>query len=357
MTVSSGKGPPGGDIRRILIIQTAFLGDLVLTLPLIDASGRVWPDAAIDVLARAPYASFLALHPRVQRVIPFDKRGADRGLSALFAGARRLRARDYQLALIPHRSLRSALLAALAGIPRRVGFSRTAGSPLHTDRVPRRLDVHESARNLALLEPFRSQEDGAPETRPRFEIRATPAADEFARWRDSVGLPDGRRMIALAPGSVWETKRWPEAHWAELLARINTDRSLLAVFVGGPEDRELCLRARDASGAEAFIAAGELSVGGSAALIDAAGLLITGDTAPLHLAQMVDTPTLAIFGPTVPEFGFAPTGENDRVIGLDLPCRPCAIHGGSECPLGHHHCMRRLSADYAWNAAARMLSP
>lgn len=328
--------------ERILILQTAFLGDLILTLPLLDAVHRRWPKASIDVIVRASYANVLDGHAAVRSVIPYDKHASERGIGAMRSMVGRLRERRYDLAFVPHRSFRSGLLVWLTGIKRRVGYRRVTGSIFYTDRVPRDMTQHESARVLALLNPLDSEYVARQDSRPHLPVDRMDTLDEVDDWMDEVGLPRDRRLVVLAPGSVWATKRWPEEHWAGLLRLLREDRSLAVVLVGGPEDRDLCVRVKDAGGSEAYVAAGRLSVLGSAALISRAEVLVTGDTAPLHLAQGVRTPTVAIFGPTVPEFGFGPTGENDRILGTDLPCRPCAIHGSRECPLGHHHCMRWL---------------
>ncbi len=341
---------------RILILQTAFLGDVVLTLPLVEAVHSLWPKAEIDFVVKSSYVDFLSEHKRLTRAIPFDKRGQQGGMKGLITLATSLRTRKYELALIPHRSFRSGLLSKAAGIPERIGFKRVAGSMWYTTTVTRDLELHESSRNLALLKPFIDGEDVDWDVRPNLDLDGTNAVVEVEEWMDMVGFPRGKRIVALAPGSVWATKRWPKSHWSDLLAKLVADSTVVPVLIGGPEDRELCLNARDVFSGSTYVSAGDLSVQGSAALIDRAELLVTGDTAPLHLAQAVRTPTLAIFGPTVPEFGFAPTGEIDRIVGMELDCRPCAIHGSHKCPLGHHDCMRLLGADRVFAVVQEMLS-
>ncbi|GBE30228.1 MAG TPA: lipopolysaccharide heptosyltransferase II [Bacteroidetes bacterium] len=341
--------------HRILIVQTAFLGDVVLTLPLVEAVHSSWPEAQVDFLSRASCEGLFLGHEHVDKVMVFDKQNRNRSLVGMLSLASSIRRQKYDLALIPHRSFRSGIITALAGIPKRVGFKAVAGSIWYTDSAPRDLSQHEGARNLSLLDEL-VPSGSAFDIRPTLDLAKHPAKQEVAGWMDKVGLSPGKRLIIYAPGSVWATKRWDESHWTELLRRVGEDESLVSVMVGGPEDAELCGRICQRSDCGAYNAAGELSILGSATLIELADLLITGDTAPLHLAQAVRTPTLAIFGPTVPEYGFAPTGENDAIIGLELPCRPCAIHGGRECPLGHHDCMKGLSAEAVLRVAQKMLN-
>src|SRR5213595_2038991 len=151
------------------------------------------------------------------------------------------------------------------------------------------------------------------------------------------------RFVALAPGSIWGSKRWP--YYRELAERLAASVGILVV--GGPEDAGLAAEITEAvarSGGQAVSGCGRLSVRQAAEAIRRAVVLVTNDSAPLHFAQAVDTPTVAIFGSTVPSFGFGPRGPRDRVVQVGgLACRPCSAHGPSSCPLGHHLCMKSLS--------------
>ncbi|MFH0881826.1 MAG: glycosyltransferase family 9 protein [bacterium] len=346
----SDPTPDGGPIpKRVLILQTAFLGDVVLTLPLVKRAHELWPDTQLIPLTLPSTASIFEDHPGVVESMTWDKHGADRGLFGMLRIAREIRSRNVDLALIPHRSFRSALLMTLAGVKRRIGFAHVPGSPLYTHRVFRDEEAHEGAKNLSLLGQFDT------EISPKPVLATHPqAAAEVKEWMKKEKLA-GDNIIAIAPGSVWATKRWPETYWV-VLARKLKESGHSAVFVGGPEDRELSLRIREAAlGENIHVSAGELSVRGSSELLRFCRLLITNDTAPLHLAVAVQTPVLAIFGPTLPEFGFAPTGPSDRIVGLDLECRGCAIHGSDRCPLGHHDCMVRLLPAEIYSIAVEML--
>jgi heptosyltransferase II len=318
-----------------LVIQTAFLGDVVLTTPLLEAvAARHGPG---DVVTTPAAAALLQGHPAVRRVIPYDKHGADRGLRGMVRTAATLRAERYEVAYLPHRSLRTAVLARLAGIPRRVGFAD--GWPwLYTDVRRRAQQGHEVDRLLALADAE------ARRTQPSLHIPiADRAATEGFLREHGIHEP----FVALAPGSIWGTKRWP---YYEELARRLCDRVGL-VIVGGPEDGEIAeeiVRAvQDGGGPwRAVNGCGRLSLRQSAEVIRRAALLVTNDSAPLHLAQAVGTPTVAIFGSTVPAFGFGPRGPRDQVVELTgLECRPCSPHGPRSCPLGHHRCMKSLSVD------------
>ena len=314
-----------------LVIQTAFLGDVVLTTPLLEAlAARHGP---VDVVTTPAAAPLIETHPAVRRVIPYDKKGRDRGLGGLYRLARALRAERYECAYLPHRSLRTALAAWLARIPQRVGFDDGWRS-LYTDVRGRPKQGHEIDRMLALA--------GVAMHRARPTLHVTladrAATEGFLREH---GIRE--RFVALAPGSIWGSKRWP--YYRELAERLAGRVEILVV--GGPEDAGLAAEITAAvarSGGRAVSGCGRLTVRQAAEAIRRAAVLVTNDSAPLHLAQAVDTPTVAIFGSTVPSFGFGPRGPRDQVVEVDgLPCRPCSAHGPPSCPLGHHLCMKSLS--------------
>jgi len=311
-----------------LVVQTAFLGDVVLTTPLLSALAA--DHGPVDVVTTPIAASLIETHPAVRKVIPYDKRGNDRGWAGLRNLARRLRTERYERAYLPHRSLRTATLGVLAGIPTRIGFSG-AWSFLYTEARPKPALGHESDRLLALA-------DKPPGVYPP-QLRPT-AVDEQA----AAALIDGA-FVALAPGSIWGSKRWP--YYPEL-ARQLVDH-VPVVVVGGQDDvglgEEIQKAATGGNGRQRVVnSCGKLTLRQSAALIGRASVLVTNDSAPLHLATAMGTPIVALFGPTVTEFGFGPLRPGDVALGIDeLPCRPCSSHGPPQCPLGHHRCMRELT--------------
>lgn len=318
-----------------LVIQTAFLGDVVLTTPLLEAlAARHGP---VDVVTTPGAAPLLDTHPAVRRVIPYDKRGLDRGLRGLRRLARTLAAEKYGVAYLPHRSLRTALAARLAGIPRRIGFA-DGWRLLYTDVRSRPTGGHEIDRLLALA--------GVAPSHARPSLCIT-VADRDAAEAFLSGHGIREPFVALAPGSIWGSKRWP--YYEELAERLAERAGF--VTVGGPEDAALgeqVARVVEARGGRwrAANACGKLSLRQSADVIRRARVLVTNDSAPMHLAQAVETPTVAIFGSTVPAFGFGPRGPRDRVVEVaGLACRPCSAHGPPTCPLGHHRCMREIAVD------------
>ena len=334
-----------------LVVQTSFLGDMVLTTPLLTELARRGP---VDVVATPANAALITTHPAVRECVVYDKRGTDRGTVGLFRLARRLRARGYGSAYLAQGSTRSALLAALAGIPRRIGFRASAGRWLYTERRDYRDDLHHTERLWRLA--------GAHATPTADQLRPTlvPAPADHAAAAALLGRGAGARPLAvLAPGSVWATKRWPG--YARLAARL-APRVRFAI-IGGGGDATLAQEIMAAVGATTgsvpvVNATGRLSLLASTALLQRAALLVTNDSAPQHLASAAGTPTVAIFGPTVPGFGFGPLAPRSVTVGRDaLPCRPCDRHGPPACPLGHWRCMREVTVADVAAAARRILDP
>jgi heptosyltransferase-2 len=322
-------------VSSSLVVQTSFLGDTVLTTPLLVQLANRGP---VDVVTTPAAAALLAHHPAVRTLIVYDKRGADRALLGLWRLARRLRATRYDVAFLAQGSWRSAALALLAGIPTRIGFSTSAGRLLYTKRVAYRDDLHHAARLLMLARP-NGREPTPAELRPSLAPGAAEreAVDAFLR---AGGVGSDEPLVALAPGSVWATKRWP---FYPELARMLAEEGARIVVVGSAADTPLA-QAIVAATPGALDATGRLSLLASAELLGRSRVLVTNDSAPMHLASALRTPTVAIFGPTVPDFGFGPLAPRAAAVGHDtLPCRPCDRHGPQRCPLGHHRCMRELA--------------
>ena len=312
-----------------LVIQTAFLGDVVLTTPLLSVLAE--RHGPVDVMTTAAAASLLETHPAVRSVIRYDKHGADRGWGGFRRLVADLRARRYATVYLPHRSMRSAALALFSGARERIGFADSAASLTYTRRERRPAGGHEVERLVSLA--------GADRVSAPVTLHLSAGDHEQAEhWLSARGIKPG--FVALAPGAIWATKRWP--YYPDLAAAL--DRPV--VIIGGADDAPLAQAIITAAPGRTASAAGVLSLRASAALIQRAAVLVTNDSAPLHLATAVGTPVVAVFGPTVPEFGFGPRRPGDITLGhAELACRPCSRHGPQRCPLGHHRCMRDLSVE------------
>jgi heptosyltransferase II len=332
---------------RSLVVQTAFIGDMVLTTPLLAELARRGP---VDVVATPLSAPLLAGNPDVDTVIVFDKRRLSRGMRGLVRMARTIRDREPDVAYLAQGSMRSAALATLCGASQRVGFSTSSGRKLYTRTVRYRSDLHHAERlwQLAGGDELRATPE---QLKPRLYPgeREVELVDQLIAGSALTGKP----FVALAPGSIWATKRWP--YFAEL-ARALAPHAPVAV-VGGSDDGGLGRAIGEHVGRGAIDLTGRLSLLASAELIRRAAVLVTNDSAPQHLASAMGTPTVTIFGPTVPEFGFGPLASGSVALGHPtLPCRPCDRHGPRECPLGHWRCMRELAPAQVSGLVSQLIS-
>lgn len=307
---------------------------MVLTTPLIAHLAR---SGDVDVVTTPAAAALLAGNPAIRNVIVFDKHGADRGVNGVLRIASRVRAANRDaVAYLAQGSLRSATLAVVAGYRERVGFDTSAGRWLYTRRVAYRADQHHAERLIRL-----AVGDGAAVATEALAPSLYPSAADQESVESLLATHGavGERLIAIAPGSIWATKRWPAF---PALARSLSSHGRVAI-IGGAGDRELATSITSTT-PDAIDATGRLSLLASAALIRRSALLVTNDSLPQHLASAMGTSTVTIFGPTVPGFGFGPLAPGSFAIGhATLACRPCHPHGPAVCPLGHHRCMKDLA--------------
>lgn len=337
--------------KSFLIIQTAFIGDAILTLPLAEVVRKNVPSATIDVVAIPRTADVFKGHSAIDTVYAFDKKGKDAGVRGFFRFRRQLHEKQYDIALVPHRSLRSAFLARSLNIPMRIGFDRSAGKMFFTHLVAYQPQLHEIDRNLSLLEPLNISipTNMLPHIEPAPEERE--AIDLFLRLN---GVQTSTPCVAIAPGSIWATKRWLPERYTQLAQHLA--QKYVVFLLGGREDWELCESIKLHS-VKIINCAGELTLRQSAEVLRRCKVLISNDSAPMHIAVAVGTPVVAIFGATIPEFGFAPRGPHDVVVEVkNLPCRPCGIHGGMKCPIKTFDCMKGIHVSQVLQHVEAILS-
>ncbi len=345
------------DYRNVLLIQTAFLGDVVLTTPMISALRAVLPEAKITVLVRPDAAMILRSDPRINAILPFDKKKTHRGPGGMTALAREIRGRAFDLLLCPHQSHRSGILSMFSGIPERIGYKSAGFSRFaYTERLVRPLDRPEIHRLLAFLSD--ALENRVPNARAiiaktsdvpvLFETQESEA--EASHLLSSLNI---RNPALIAPSSVWPTKRWTAQGFADLAALIIERYQCDVLLVGSKEDgiiaRDVVLALEETQPPRVrervHEICGKTSLPGLYSLMKRSRFLVSNDSAPVHFACAARIPVVAVFGPTVPALGYAPIAPKSVVAEIDLPCRPCGTHGGKVCPLSHFHCMRHLTPE------------
>ncbi len=313
---------------KILLIQTAFIGDVILATALVESIAEVWPAARIDLLVRKGNEGLLANNPHLHRVWVWEKAHAK--YRNWWRLKKTLKQENYELVLNLQRYASTGLLAVSLGASKVVGFAKNPFSFLYSHRLPHRIEpgVHEIMRNHALL----SAVGNFPLKKPRLY----PSKEAFAM---ATELSAGKPYVCMAPASVWFTKQWPESKWVALSNRLSANVTLF--LLGSSADKPLCERiVRKSEHPRGINLAGQLSLLESAALMAGAKMNYVNDSAPLHLCSAMNAPVTAIFCSTVPEFGFGPLSEQAIIAQTReaLSCRPCGLHGKRSCPRGHFRC-------------------
>ena len=321
--------------RSILFIQTAFLGDVVLATSALEAWHKAHPSDLLDVLVRRPMEGVFEAHPFVRRVLAWDKRPRFKGRDwrRLVRETRKAR---YDVVVNLHRHSSSGVLTALSMAPARLGYANNPLAWRFTHRIPHQWGegTHEVQRHVDLLSAYDSQAFG--------QAVANPKLHPAEHHRAEADALESRGALLVMPGSQWATKAWPEGQFAKLLDRLQ-GRVLL---MGAPSEHDLC--ARLAQGRNHVVnCAGALSLLGLAAAVGMARGVVANDSAPLHVASAMNTPTVALFASTVPRFGFGPRASKHKVVEPtpELACRPCGVHGRKRCPEGHFRCGWELSVE------------
>jgi heptosyltransferase-2 len=325
---------------RVLVIQTAFIGDTVFTSALVRALAGHFPAAEIEACVSPRGADVARAFPGIARVHVYDKRGADRGLRGLRRMAARLAARRFDLAVLPHRSLRTALLARLANIPQRLGYAGSAASLLYTERV--RTDDRAFVRREGAL----AAAAGAAPTGMQLVLRP----EWISSARAALASAGEGKLAAICLGSEWPTKIWPTRHVAELARRLVAS-GLRPVLLGGPRERAIS-REIDRDGC--CIDTTGNPIGEALAILSRCALAVGGDSGLVHAARALGVPTVAVFGPTSPKAHLF--GPRERAVSLGLSCSPCSVHGSKKCPLGHHRCLADLDAERVAAACREVLA-
>ncbi len=336
--------------KRYLIIQTAFLGDAILTEPLIETIKINEGDAFVGVVVIPQNVDVFSLNPKVDVIIPYDKHGADNGIVGFKKILSIIKEYRFGCVISPHMSFRTSLLSYLSGIPKRIGFKEADISFLYTDRVKRPENVHEIDKNLRLLEPLNFK-NIIREIRLYWSENSKKFIESVFEAH-SVNSRD--RIIVVSPSSVWPTKRWPKEYYRDLVKRL-ADDGLKIVIIGIERDKEISDFVRN-SDERIIDLTGKTGIKDLFYLIAWAKLLISNDSAPIHIASAFNTPTIDIYGPTVPEFGFYPLSDKNRIVQVDnLSCRPCGRHGSVSCKKRHFRCMRDITPDVVYKAAIDLL--
>lgn len=312
---------------KFLIIQTAFIGDVILATAVAEKLHRHYPDAHIDFLLRKGNEGLLADHPFITTVFIWDKKQGK--IKNLFSITNQIRANKYDHIINLHRFASSGFITGFSGAKNKTGFDKNPLSFLFTKKIKHEIGngKHEVERNQQLIEDITDKHFLKP--------KLYPTQQHF----ESVKQYKNTSYVCIAPTSVWFTKQFPKEKWVTLCNALPAP--LTIYLLGGPVDSGACDWIKNNSINKNIInLSGKLNFLESAALMSDAQMNYVNDSAPMHIASAMNAATTAIFCSTVPAFGFGPLSDNSRVIETKetLTCRPCGLHGHKECPLGHFKC-------------------
>ena len=324
---------------KLLVIQTAFTGDVVLATTVLEKLHETYPSAQIDFLLRKGNEGLLQQHPFITNLLVWDKKKNKN--KNLIKMALRVRNEGYTHVINLHRFATSGFITMMSGAPYKAGFDKNPFSFCYTKKVAHVISepysdkpVHEVERNQLLIANITEGEAALP--------KLYPTKADYDVVKQYQGLP----YICVAPSSVWFTKQFPVEKWVSLVAALPGQYPVY--LLGAPSDTGLAenIRGQMPQGRVTNLC-GKLSFLQSAALLQGAEMNYANDSAPLHFASAMDAPVTAVFCSTVPAFGFGPLRDDARVVEIKerLYCRPCGLHGHKACPEGHFRCAMEITND------------
>jgi len=321
--------------RHILIIQTAFIGDAILSTSLIESISKFDSKIKIDILVRKGNESLVNGNPKINRVLIWDK--SSNKYKNLFSIIKEVRKTGYDKVINLQRFAATGIITALSKAKNKIGFKENPFSMFFTKAIPHdvKSGIHEVERNQHLIADF----CGSNASKPRLY----PTEADF----NKVQNYKTEKYICIAPTSVWFTKQYPEHKWVSLIESVPAEISVF--LLGAPSDFDSCESiVQNVKSRVITNLAGKLTLMESAALIKNATMNYVNDSAPMHIASSMNAPTTAIYCSTIPKFGFGPLSDDSTIIETEknLDCRPCGLHGKKACPEDHFDCAE--SVDISW---------
>lgn len=334
-----------------LIIQTAFIGDLVLTIPLMKNLKRLYPDVPLVLLCRTGLGEFFLEKKLVDEVFEVSKKP-----SSNWDGVKKnLGDRQFKLVVSPHQSLRTAFFVSRLKAEMKIGYKRWWNFFAFDKRVSRPMNFPEVLRQMALirhLDQSIDQELKRAEVMSWMDPVKSPNIPYLFSLQIEADIKSREKIIYLSPGSEWSTKRWTEDGFVAI-GRYYRAKGYFVAITGAPSEKELNAKissqiegARDFTGKTTIVELYEKFRRGT--------LLVTNDNGASHVASSAGLPVIAVFGPTMSSFGYRPWMDRARIAEADVPCRPCSPHGTKICPLGTHECMKKISSEHIVEKATEL---
>jgi heptosyltransferase-2 len=337
--------------KKILVIQTAFIGDTVLTLPFLQKLKEENDGYLIDVVTTVKTASIFEASPSVNDVILLNKTNEHKSIFSLMKFGKELQKNNYSKVYTPHRSLRSALLTLFTNVRETYGFDNSEFPYVFKNLIHYIYRSHEVERLFAFLE--NGDEYDLKSIKPELKY-----SDEVKNKVSNIfnKFDKEKTKIVFAPGTEWFTKQYPVHHLIDVIKKC-TDKNNVCILIGSEKEKELCKQIISQIPSGCFNLSGELSIIETICLLEKVDLLVTNDSAPTHFGMSADIPVLTIYCSTQPGFGFYPYNGKSKFLSFDqLTCKPCGIHGYRSCPLLHFDCGEKLSPQTVFDLIEVMLN-
>lgn len=337
--------------KRILVIQTAFIGDSVLTLPFLQKLKEENKNCLIDVVTTAKTALLFEASSSVNDVFIIDKSNRHKSIFSLIKFVKELRKNNYSKVFTPHRSLRSALLTLFTNVRETYGFDNSEFPYVFKNLISYKYNSHEIERLFAFLE--KQKEYSFKSVKPE----VTYSEDIKSKISTIFNKFDNTKIkIVFAPGTEWFTKQYPIDQLIEVIQKCS-DKNFDCILIGSENEKDLCDQIVSKVGSNCINFAGQLSIVETVCFLEKVNLLVTNDSAPTHFGMSADIPVLTIYCSTLPGFGFYPYNEKSCYISYDeLDCKPCGIHGHKSCPLSHFNCSKKLLPQMVHGKIQEMLN-
>lgn len=346
-----------------VVIQTAFIGDLFLAIPLLTRIRKQYPQHQIILVCKKGLGEFFLKFNIVDHTFEIEK-GQSRSYNDI---VKKINTFDVENVFCLHQSFRSALFSFKIKAKNKISFASSAFSRIYKKLIFNSVLLYprhwpDVIRQMAILSPVDSELAQFIRTRDWSYLNVKNKQDGFEPIPAYFSFPrlmpleksKGAKRIALFPGSVWATKKWTHQGYADVAQKLMNHGNHV-VIMGGPDDIQ------DAAAIQKYVPqienqTGQMSLLNSSLYMQNFDLIICNDSAPAHIAASLQRPVLSLFGPTVLDFGFRPWDDLSQVIENDqLSCRPCGPHGHHQCPLGHHDCMKKIDSNRVFKKALEML--
>ncbi|MCM2353844.1 MAG: glycosyltransferase family 9 protein [Pseudobdellovibrio sp.] len=339
-----------------VVVQTAFIGDVFLSIPFLKRLKALYPNDKVIFVAKKGVADYLLKLNVIDELITVNK--GDK--TSYNDAVKKINSHAVENVFCLHRSLRSALFTWKIKAQKKFGFSQGLNFLFFSESVKYLKTLPDAIRQMALLAPVDpktaekiNEQDWSYLNFSDQEGKFKPIPEFFSMHVPTHAFNTDKK-IALFPGSVWETKKWPVNYYSDLTEKL-LNEGYQVYLMGGPDEAPLCQEIQSKN-PKVEMLAGKMKLVDSIDFLKSCDLIIGNDSSPSHLGASVGTPVIAIFGPTTLNLGFRPWEDKSIVIeNRNLECRPCGLHGHHKCPLGHHKCMKEIMPEHVFHSAKKVL--